>query len=129
MTLQDHLANGNYFISNYYSGYGHQTWQNDNLPWSHVSFWPCGFARSRDKLRLLYLHYHSAIATKLGVLITYLDGLLPIKSLDPLIVWSCQITWQTKSIISPIPQCLWPPNLAGWYLILRGSYRYSHLIL
>ena len=46
------------------------------------------------------------MATKLGRMITYLDGLLPIKSHDPLITCSCKI-------ISPIPQCLWPPNLAG----------------
>ena len=104
-----------------------------------------GLARSRDKLKLLYFHYHSihghqawrdgdlpwgapyhkvikrfdhvvlqgyvtnenhyifptrvSMATKRGRMITYLDGLLPIKSLDSLITWSCEITWETKSII------------------------------
>ena len=29
-----------------------------------------------------------------------------------------KITWQTKAIIAPLPQCLWPPNLAGWWLTL-----------
>ena len=24
------------------------------------------------------------------------------------------ITWQTNNIISPLPECLWPINLAGW---------------
>ena len=30
---------------------------------------------------------------------TYFEGLLPIKSHEPLITWFCGITWQTKSII------------------------------
>ena len=66
--------------------------------------------------------------TRRGRMITYLDGLLPIKSFDPFIAWSCEIVWQIKSIISSVQQCLWPPDLAGWWLILRGSYRYSHMI-
>ena len=45
-------------------------------------------------------HYISStkvpMATKLGRMITYLDSLLPLKSQDPLITWSCEITWQTK---------------------------------
>ena len=32
--------------------------------------------------------------------------------------WSCKITWQTKTIISSLPQCLWLPNLARWWLTL-----------
>ena len=27
--------------------------------------------------------------------------------------WSWEITWKTKTIISPLLHCLWPPNLAG----------------
>ena len=27
----------------------------------------------------------------------------------------------TKNIISPLPQCLWSPNLAGWWLTMRSS--------
>ena len=69
------------------------------------------------------------MATRLGKMITYLDGLLPIKSLGPLITWSYEITWQTKSIISLIPQYLRPLNLVGYWLSLRGSYRYSHLTI
>ena len=130
-------------------------------------FWPLDLSRSREKLKLLYLHYHSAyeyqvwldgaipsgtpihkviwrfdflvlqgnvtnenhyisttrvtIATKLGRMITYFDGLLPITSHDTLISLSCEITWQTKTIIFPIPQCLWPPNLVGCWLTLSGS--------
>ena len=35
-------------------------------------------------------------------MVTYLDGLLPIKSRDPYITWTCNITWQTKVTISPL---------------------------
>ena len=34
------------------------------------------------------------IATKRGTMITYRDGLLPIKSHDPYITSSCKIIWQ-----------------------------------
>ena len=44
------------------------------------------------------------IATKLGRVVTYHEGLPPIKSHDPLITWSCKITWQTKFIITPLPK-------------------------
>ena len=57
-----------------------------------------------------------AVATRLSRIATYIHGLRPIKSHDGLTIWSCKIPWQTKSIISPLPQCLWPPNLAGWWL-------------
>ena len=53
------------------------------------------------------------MATKPKRMITYVDGFLPIKSHDPLITWSCKITWQTKIIISSLLQWLWPPNVVG----------------
>ena len=94
--------------------------------------WSCGIARSHDKLKSLYLHYHSGyshqtwqisdlswgtsnnkvnyfdqivlqshvtnnnhyfsitrvpMATERGRMITYLYGLLPVKSHGPLITW------------------------------------------
>ena len=35
-------------------------------------------------------------------------------------VESCPST--TKNIISPLPQCLWPSNLAGWWLTMTASH-------
>ena len=35
----------------------------------------------------------------------------------PLVTWSCIITWQTKTTISLLPQCLRPPNFASWWLV------------
>ena len=43
-----------------------------------------------------------------------------------MIIWSCKITWQIKTIISSLPQCLWLPYLAGWWITLSGFYRFSH---
>ena len=45
-----------------------------------------------------------SMATKLGRVVTYNDVLPSIKSHDPLMTWSCDITSQTKSIRSPLPQ-------------------------
>ena len=43
---------------------------------------------------------------------SYIDWLPPMKLLNPLATWSCRIMWQTKTIISPLKQCLWLLNLA-----------------
>ena len=34
-----------------------------------------------------------------------------IADLSPLVKWSFKIMWQTKTILSPLPQCLWPREL------------------
>ena len=65
-------------------------------------------SRSRGKLKTLYLYYQSVMATK----VTYLDGPVPIKSHDSLITWSSEITWQSKTTISSLSECVWSPNLA-----------------
>ena len=46
------------------------------------------------------------MATKLGRVVSNFEGILPIIIVDPLVMWSCEITWQTKTIKSPIPKCL-----------------------
>ena len=70
-------------------------------------------------------HYISttriAIATKLWRMVTCFDGFLPKKLHDRFFTWSCEFAWQTKTVISPLSQCLWPPNLVGWWFILQGS--------
>ena len=50
------------------------------------------------------------MATKLGRLVTCHEGLPPIKSHEPLITGSREITSQTKKIISPLLERLWSPN-------------------
>ena len=46
------------------------------------------------------------VATKRCRMVTCFDGLLPIKSHDRFITCFCEITWQTKTIISPLPTTL-----------------------
>ena len=55
-----------------------------------------------------------SMAIKLGRMVIYLDGLLPIKSPGPLIMRLCKIGWRTKIVISSLPECLWSPDIAGW---------------
>ena len=80
-----------------------------------------------------YLHYHNSYSTKLGGnqtwMVTHHQGLPPIESIDPFITWSCYITWRTKTIMAQLPQWLWPPNLAGWWLALMGSYPWNHMTI
>ena len=33
---------------------------------------------------------------------------------ESLVTWFCEINWQSKIILSPLPQCFWTPNMAGW---------------
>ena len=54
------------------------------------------------------------LAIILGSILIYHDWLLPIKSHDSLIMWSFEITRQTKITISPLSEHLLPPNIARW---------------
>ena len=58
---------------------------------SHVALWSGDLARSHDKIKL---PYHLPF----GSMVTYLDGLAPIKFHHSLITWSCKVTWQAKVI-------------------------------
>ena len=61
------------------------------------------------------------MASKLGRVVTYHEGLPPIKSYDPLNTWFFEITWQTKTIMPLLkPLCLWPTNLKGWLHAMRS---------
>ena len=46
------------------------------------------------------------IATKHGQVVIYYERIPLIKSHDDIITWSWKITWKTKNIIYPLPQCL-----------------------
>ena len=55
--------------------------------------------------------------TRISRVVIYHKGLIPIKSHDPLITWSCEITWQTKIIIT---------QLTEWFMVTKlcsmGTY-------
>ena len=95
----------------------------DSVDLSHMTLKSCDPARSRDKLRLSYLYYYNAYShqsKKLGRLVTYFEGLLPITSHGPLIIWFCKVIWQTKNI--SLLSNLWLPNSAGWWHIMKSSH-------
>ena len=53
-------------------------------------------------------------ATKPGMMITYSEKFPSIQLQEPLIMWSCKMTWQNKYVISLLPQGrLLPQNLVG----------------
>ena len=85
--------------------------------------WYCRFKRGHVELWPLnirnILTTAMALATILG-LWCIAWGFPPIKLHDPLNNWSCKIVCQTK-IRTPLPECLWPPNIAGWQLTLMSS--------
>ena len=62
------------------------------------------------------------MATKRGRVMTYLGWLLPIRSHDHIITWSCNITWQTKIITYPLIKCIciWLSVLAEWGYTVRS---------
>ena len=65
-------------------------------------------------------HYISTtavpIATKFRKLVTCHEWLPPIMLRHSLVTWSCEIVWQTITIISLLSQYLWSQNLEGWWL-------------
>ena len=82
----------------------------------------CGLARSCEKLKSLSLLLKSLWPRKLVGWWLTLNGFYPWPfTHDPLVTWSCEITWQTETVIYSLPHCLLPPNLPGWRLTLRGS--------
>ena len=39
------------------------------------------------------------------------------------------VKWQIKNVITPLSQALWIPNLAGWWVRIRGPHPQSHVTL
>ena len=69
------------------------------------------------------------MSAKLGRLVTCNEEFQFPKSQDPFFIWSCEITWQIKPIISPLLQSLCQPNLGEWWLTLRDFNPQSRMIL
>ena len=120
----------------YYQGaYGHQTRKTDNLPrWAptYKVTWPFYCMTFHDHVTNWNYYISNTtvpIVTKLGRMVNYFNQLLPLKLLNHLVTWSCYIMWKTKTIIFSLLQCLWTPNLVGWWLTLRDCYHYSHLTI
>ena len=99
----------------YHNACGYQNWQGGDLPWGapirkvtrhfdhmvlrdHLTWQTKNISDSRVLM-----------ANKLGRMVTYLDGVLPIKSHETLIKFSCKITWHTK-------KCLFYHNTYGHHM-------------
>ena len=79
--------------------------------WRWVQLFPRCPCKNRYKN--WYLHFYETLvlmATKLGKLVTCHEELPSIMLLHPLVMWSYEITRQTKTVISPLPQYMWPQN-------------------
>ena len=70
------------------------------------------------------------MATKRSRKVTYLKGLLSIKSHNALVMWSRKVTRdKQKPLYLYQQECLWQPNLVEWWLTLMGSYLQCYLTL
>ena len=85
--------------------YGHQIWQGGHIQWGAPNdkvTWPFDHVVLWDHVTN-QKHFSTTTvpkATKLGKMINYLDGLLHIKSDDPLIAWSFKIMWQIETTLA-----------------------------
>ena len=52
-----------------------------------------------------------------------------IKSPDPLVSWSCEVTWNILDVVSLLPQGLWTLNLVKWWFNLRNLSPFIHTTL
>ena len=116
----------------YRNTYDNLTWQNGDPPWGAPTYkvaWPFDQVFLQDD-ETNWNHCISNVTvpidTRLGRMVIYLEGLLPKELPDTFVTWPSKITGLTKTIISPLPQSLWPLNLAGWWLTMKGSHSFTH---
>ena len=71
------------------------------------------------------------MTSKRGSMVTYLMGLLTIKSFSTLTTWYLitRSVDKRKPIISPLPECLWATKLSRMITYLDGLLIINHLIL
>ena len=105
----------------YHNAYGHLTWHSYDLLWEAFTN---KVTSSFDDVILRdnvtnEKHYISTIimslTTKRGRMVKCSEELPPMTSHNNLILWSFEVMWKVKHVLSPlvVDQC--PPNLAGWY--------------
>lgn len=68
------------------------------------------------------------VVPRLGRVVIYHKELSPINSNNPLVTFYYEIKSETRIIISLLPTCLWPSNLAWCWFTLKASYPWSHTI-
>ena len=100
--------------------YHHKTLQGSHLWWGTI-IWPLSRVRSRDKKNEIFF-LKNACGHQLGMMATYDEENSPVMSHNSLNKLPYEATWQNKNEISPLLQNPWPPNLAGWWLIIRETH-------
>ena len=132
MTLWHHVTSSDYYISTttvsmavtfggmvtYHEGLLTIKSHNVLIIWSCKVMWQTKIIISSTRVTM---------TTKLDRMVTYFETLkkksyihmndnltwwvTTYKLHQPLITWSCKIKWKTKTIISPLQECLWQPHL------------------
>ena len=93
----------------YHNVFGNQTWQGDDLPSmgrTHKVIWHFNDVVFSDHVSN-WNRYTSCptmhMSTTFGRILSFLEGILPIKSYYPSIAWSCCIMWHIIFIIYQFP--------------------------
>ena len=76
-------------------------------PPSHETFWLHGYVTIEKRYTLTF---KLPIAPKVGRVVTQVKWTPPTKPCDHV------VAWKIENFISTLPQNLWQPNLAGWWL-------------
>ena len=92
------------YLHNQFGAYGYQTWEDFNLLWwapVHKVIWCFDHLVLEDnvtKQNHNILHTKVPMTTKLDRIVTYFEGLLPIKSFDAFTIWLVKSHEQTKPL-------------------------------
>ena len=128
----DKLKTKNIFFCN---ADGHQTWQSGKVWWgkpTHNVRWSSDHAIMWSHVTNSKLNIsptQRSMITKHGMLGPDGQRNPPIESPDSLTMWSCVVTWKTKSKTYPLWHDLWPSNLASWWFIVRQTHPWSYIFL
>ena len=110
--LHDPLITTTLWELHYQSSYSHITLQDGHLLWwapIHKVAWPFYHVALQDHVTSQSHYFFTTtvpMTTRLSRVVTYLERLHTEMSNNALIMWSCKVTWKTKTIISPLPDCL-----------------------
>ena len=88
----------------------------------HVTLWPPGLMSLRYKKKQTNISSSAKpMATRPDRVVTYDKRNSPVMWDEPLITWSCEVTWLIQSLFCPFLLGLWPPNMRGCWLMVRRN--------
>ena len=103
----------------FYKANGHQILQSDDLWWGKLThnnpliMWSREVTWQMENLYLPFRKLYDHQTWQVGNLWwTY----------DPLTIWWCVVTYQTKNVAHPLWQGLWTWNLESWWLMVRWMH-------